>query len=422
MLYVKQSVLLLFTLKIYLANQEAFYAVGDFSSNNTLTEIPLKAIINVGLSFESNQFTLKTSGAIWLFISLSNPNHQNFTIELMINKRSMKIISSSFLGYSNSLSVSWFSSVTKSDAIFLKSTFFSNITQAKVQFLGIHLDGTTMSPFVALAGETSFWYYKAAGPKEKFRRTSPSVILISRWNFTNHKVTIPLNGIYFVHTAAHAESCTFVFSPQINQTMCVVAFNLLVRSAGKQLDLLRLGKAYIGENSAEKNSVLSCSAMYRFSAGDEVIINLLSGEEQSTVAYHFVLYEPLHKNKIAFALYEKETNLPGKIRFSKVHVNEGEVWDSANYQVKIFVNGLYFVTLNAELNFTENYSVAVIRNNWQPIIEIDRIASEMPMPELLFQALSQAKLAELQLGDSLHVKTKTKCDETFFTGFLLYLF
>ena len=388
------------------------------SLNNTLAQIPLKAIINAGLSFESNCFTLKKRGAVWLFISLRSPNLKNFTIELIVKKQIVKKISSSLLGYSNSLSVSWFGSVAEGDVIFLKSKFFSKMTHANVKFLGIHLDDNTMSPFVALALEESYLHMD---PKGNHQRSPPSVILISNWNSTNQKCMIPYNGIYFVHASVHAESCIYVLSPVLSKQVCIVSLNLRVNSSGKDLELNSLYKVYIGENSTERSSVLSSTIMYRFSAGDELIFSLFSGEEQSTLSYQIVLYEPLHRNKLAFSLYEKETNLSGKIRFSTVYVNDGLVWDNANSQVKIPVNGLYFVTLSAELNCTEDYSVTVLRNNKQPIIEIDKVASDLPMPDLLFQVLSQAMLVVLQFEDTLHVKTRTKCDEALFSGCLLYL-
>ena len=401
-------------MQIYLANQEAFYSVGDLSQNNTLEHIPLKAIINDGLSFESNRFTLKNSGAMWLFISFSNSNHQNFTIEVMINNESVKIISSSLLKDSISLSVSWFSSVVEGDVIFLKSNHFSKMTQAKVQFLGIHFDDTTMSPFVALAEDISSLQTNLY---ENLTQSASSVTLISNWNTTRgKKLTIPFNGIYFFHTSFYAEKSLCVrLLPLLNLTICTVALIPKVKSGGNERELYRLYKVDTGVNSAEKNvlGLLSNTVMYRFSAGDEIYFPLSSG----TLSYQIVLYEPLHKNKIAFALYDKATDMPGHIHFSAVRVNEGKVWDSTNSLAKIPVNGLYFLSLSVLLNSVEDYNVTVLLNNKQSIIEIERVASQKHL-----QVLSQAKLAKLQLADFLYVSTKTKCLETHFSGFLLYLF
>ncbi len=404
-------------MQIYLANQEAFYSVGDLSQNSTLKQIPLQAIIDVDLSFESNRFTLKNSGAMWLLISLSNPNYKNFTIGLVINNKIVKLIYSSLLGDSPSLSISWFSSVVEGDVIFLESNHFSKMTQVKVQFLGIHLDDTTMSPFVALASDIS---YLKADPYETLTQSTSSVTLISNWNITrSKKLMIPFNGIYFFHTSFYAEkSLCFGLLPLLNLTICTVVLIAKVNRSGNEQEIYKLHKVayHIGVNSTVKNvsGLLSNTIMYRFSVGDEIYFSWSSG----TLSYQIVLYEPLHKNKIAFALYEEKTDIPGLIHFSAVRVNEGNVWDSTNSLVKIPVNGLYFLALSVLLDCAEDYNVTVLLNNRQPIINIDSIVSKIRIA----QVLSQAKLAKLQLKDFLRVSTKTKCLNTHFSGFLLYLF
>ena len=393
---------------IDIKSQEAFYFVGQAS----LKSDKLHAVINAGSSIKNNTFTVQKNGAIWLFVSLSTFSHTIFTVNVMIRNHVIQPISSSSLGYSKSLSANWFGLVNKEDTIFLQSdiSIMSNL-QSEVLFLGIHLDGTTMSPFVALVVEGSTDCHST-------KLVNYNTIIRSNWNDTIHyyKITIPVSGIYFISIYFQAEGCNNTTLSEI----CVIAFGMIIKKAGEWRRCLQIWKAITGDKFDEESTIISTSYMYRFNVQDEIILQFHCLNLLNSFTYHFVLYEPLHQMKVAWALNDESKNY-GKLQFPEVNINEGNLWDVFNYQLKIPVNGLYFIALHTKIDGSVENFLKVVCNSKQSIITIRVKANNEIKPNYFITTISQSALANLKQGDTLHVEAWKSALAILFSGFLLYL-
>ena len=401
--------------------QEAIYAISELSIEDYLSQNSLKPIINVGASFESNCFTLKTCGTIWIFMSLSASSNTSFAIDLFINGVTTHFVSSLFSGCNWSLSAGRFGSIKKGDAICLKPNFtISSKLKVKLMFLAIHLDDTTMAPYTALAVNMRVCYY------DYYNITidSADMVIENEWNDTldYSKVLIPLSGIYFVAITFQADSysCNYL-NKAWQQRMCEVSISVFLRSAEQPYEIHTARKYFLEGNFAAKVSYLSSSFMYQFEVGNELSFSFKSAGCQNFFAYNFVLYEPLHKTKVAWTLKEPTSKASGKICFSKASVNVGNAWDIHSCYINISISGLYFVALKSLVTSTVANNLTVFRNKKQSIIEVVTLEGNISSSPLFFDSHSQASLASFQPNDILHVETFLVVWETTFTGFLLYL-
>ena len=328
----------------------------------------------------------------------------------MVNKQAVRVVSSYSLGYSRSLSVNWFGSVNNEDVVSLESNISTTSNmQSRVIFAGIHLDVTTMSPFVALAFEGSYDCQLDA-------IKNGIHILANNWNDTiyYYKVAIPISGVYFISLSYQVEGCNNTAFSGI----CMIAFGMFLKGVEKHF--IQIWKAIAGEKFSEKSTIISTSYMYHFKTHDEILLHFYSTNLPNLFSYHFVLYEPLHQMKAAWALNEVSEKY-GKMLFPEVNINEGNLWDVVNYQIKIPVNGLYFITLHSRIDGAVENLLKVVCNSKQSIITIRVKANNKFKPNHFITTISQTALAELKQGDTLHVEAWKTVLSVFFSGFLLYL-
>ena len=379
----------------------------------------------MGLSFKSDCLTSKTDGAIWFFISMNIPSNKTFTIDLIINSATLQIVSSSLLGYSTSWSLNWIEPVKTCDVI----CGFSNLIglsasklEDKIEILGIRLDDNTMSPYVALAVKTKFCFYEP----HNISMYATVVIIQSEWDVTTDysKILIPLNGTYFFSLIFHTNGFVCVyFDKTVEKKQCYVSIDIYHKRKEQIFEKIIYGfkTSFLEGNLIKNASLLSISFMYRFQQEDELLFIFESPGCENFFAYQLVLYEPLHKEKLAWTLSEYNFKAPGKICFPSASVNEGNAWDIVSCSIKISTNGLYFVALELMAASTVGKNVIVFLNNKQSIIEISTIARNEPMPENFVNTYNRASLLKFQINDTLHVETWIAVHETIFTGFLLYL-
>ena len=299
--------------------------------------------------------------------------------------------------------------INEGHKLFISSTFplYSDGLR-QTSWSGFKLDDF-MSPLIlfSVARTSSYYTVNSFVPFEK--------LLINvghAWDTCNNQFIVPRTGVYF-----------FSFS------------SASVPSTKHQLAFCKndvtMARSFISGGNFSGIDTSSHSLLLPLNAGDTARIFLADGPVYSDDKYQTALsgflYETIHGQNIAWCLtfpLGVYTYIygPSSVNFSKILLNNGELWNANLGLLEITTNGTYYLQLSG-YSYPATYKLnLIILLNGQPLMNVmEKISIERTTGNLRSRSL----IISLQRGDNLTVNVPTGYEafsynnDLMFSGFLI---